>query len=633
MCGIAGLLSRNTRDLCPIFSMTSIQAHRGPDGAGHALFCGSWAPQLFRVPPAAGATYAGRLALGHRRLSIIDRTDGGHQPMSHTGGRYWITYNGEIYNFRELRYELIARGCTFQSESDTEVILVAYATWGTDCFARFNGMWALAIWDSVESLLVLSRDRFGVKPLHMRLLADTLWFSSEIKGLLVAGTEQAKANDQVIHDYLVYGAVNADNDTFFDGITAFPPGCYALISPQTLTVSPKPFWRLDFSASEVAPISFEQACDSFRDLISSAVSLHMRSDVPVGACLSGGLDSSSIVSLMASMTSAPVHTFTARFPESEFDEGAWAKLVAEATGAQGHVSSPTEDALIEDFEDLVWHQEEPFTSASLYAQWLVMRQARECQVPVLLDGQGADEILGGYRKFYAFHVASLLRRGHLLDAMREALAVLRHGDRGYLRWYEGARYLPRLLQRRTFMIDAFLRPQVRALNASTTIALGAAADIGERQLLDLTRYSVPSLLRYEDRNSMAWSVESRVPFLDYRLVEFAINLPVGYKLRDGRTKAVLRQGLRGIVPDKVLDRRDKMGFVTPQSRWMDGALGRHIEMLCRNAAPSLSRWVDIEALLRAWDQAPPTVRRSAQAVMFRLGTLGQWLTRFDVSVP
>lgn len=631
MCGIAGLLSKDVRDLSPIFAMTAVQAHRGPDGAGHVLFDDRGRPNLWREPSDPCNEHRGRLALGHRRLSIIDCSEGGHQPMTYEDGRYWITYNGEIYNYRELREELRAGGCAFRSESDTEVILAAYSRWGADCFARFNGMWALAIWDGVEQCLVLSRDRFGVKPLHFTKKGEALSFSSEIKGVLAGGSVPARANDQVIHDYLVHGTVNASDETFFEDVFAFPPGCYAVVSSRDLSIVPKAYWRLDLSAGEGREPSFEQACDTFRELIASAVSLRMRSDVPVGACLSGGLDSSTIVALMAGMAKGPVHTFTARFPEPEFDEWSWAQRMIDGVGARGHVSEPSEAGLMSDFARLVWHQEEPFSSASLYAQWLVMRQAREAGIPVLLDGQGADEILGGYRKFYAFHVLGLLRQGRILDASREALAVMLKGDRGYWRWHEGARYLPGFLRRRSFEIERFLRPRAQALSTASDVALGATPDIRQRQLLDLRRYSVPSLLRYEDRNSMAWSVESRVPFLDYRLVEFAIRLPVEHKLRAGQTKAVLRHGLRGIVPDAVLDRRDKMGFVTPQSRWMNGALGEHFEAMCLDSAPALDRWVDLRAILYAWRNASPSGRQIAQSLVFRLGTLAQWMNRFAVS--
>lgn len=631
MCGIAGMLSAGVANLSPVFSMTAVQAHRGPDDAGHALFTALGAPPVQTRRQTQGEQLEGILALGHRRLSIIDRGDGGHQPMSYADGRYWITYNGEVYNYRELRDELRALGFSIASESDTEVILAAFSAWGRACFGRFNGMWALAIWDSHRRELTFSRDRFGVKPLHLRRYGDTLFFASEIKGLLAGTAATARANAQVVHDFLVHGTANCDNDTFFDGITAFPPGCAATVKlDRDLTVEPEPYWRLDPTATRDVP--FTRACDEFRDLLASSVRIRMRSDVPVGACLSGGLDSSSIVCLMDRGTAGnAIHTFTARFPEPEFDESAWARCVIDATGVAGHFSIPTESGLLDDLDDLIWHQEEPFSTASLYAQWLVMKQAREQNIPVLLDGQGADEILGGYRKFYAFHILALMRRRHLASAMGEFAALLRHGDRGYLRWREGARYLPGFMQRRIVSGRDFVTPELAYTTKSGHVALGASEDLRMRQVLDLTRYSVPSLLRYEDRNSMAWSIESRVPFLDYRLVEFALSLPVEHKLRGGRTKAVLRAGLRGIVPDRVLDRRDKMGFVTPQSRWMEGELGRQVERACADAPAPLRRWFDFDAMLKAWRSGSPRARQSMQALVFRAGILARWAGRFGIS--
>ncbi len=631
MCGIAGMLAVGMIDLSPVFSMTSVQAHRGPDDAGHALFKAPGAPPLQTKRQEEGERLEGMLALGHRRLSIIARGDGGHQPMSYADGRYWITYNGEIYNYRELRDELRALGYSIVSESDTEVVLAAFSAWGNACFHRFNGMWALAIWDSRRRELTLSRDRFGVKPLHLRRHGNALFFASEIKGLLAGTSARARANPQTVHDFLVHGAANCDNDTFFDGITAFPPGCVATLKPdRDLTVEPEPYWRLDPTATREIP--FAQACDEFRDLLTSSVRIRMRSDVPVGACLSGGLDSSSIVCLMdRDASGSAIHTFTARFPEPEFDESAWARCVIEATGVTGHFSMPTESGLLEDLDELIWHQEEPFSTASLYAQWLVMKQAREHDIPVLLDGQGADEILAGYRKFYAFHILALVRAHRIASAMGEFAALLRHGDRGYLRWREGARYLPAFMQRHVVSGRDFVTPELAHTTRTGHVALGASGDLRMRQMLDLTRYSVPSLLRYEDRNSMAWSIESRVPFLDYRLVEFALSLPVEHKLRGGRTKAVLRAGLRGIVPDRVLERRDKMGFVTPQSRWMEADLGRQVERACADAPALLRRWFGFDAMLRAWRTGSSRERRSMQALVFRAGILARWARRFEIS--
>lgn len=631
MCGIAGLVSARPMDLTDIFEMTRAQAHRGPDGSGHAFFGVDGAPPVLADTAEGALPRQAAIAFGHRRLAIIDCTEGGHQPMGYDGGRLWITYNGEIYNYRELRDELRGLGHVFTSESDTEVILAAFRQWGTDCFSRFNGMWALAIWDRAERTLTLSRDRFGVKPLHVSTQDGVLAFASEIKGILACRRGRPQAALTAVHDYLVHGTLNTDGRTFFQGITAFPPACYAVLRPESsLAFEPVPYWSLDPGRELELP--FEQACEQFASLFRSAVQLRMRSDVPVGACLSGGLDSSSIVCAMRQQEQGgAIHTFTARFPEPEFDESAWARIAIDHARVQGHFSSPTEAGYLSELDQLVWHQEEPFSTASIYAQWLVMKQAREERIPVLLDGQGADEILGGYKKFYAFHLLSLARRGRVLAAGREAIALARYGDRGYLRWREAVRYMPRFLQPKTGTARDWLGAGVAEAGRASQVSLGAAGGLRQRQVMDLTAYSVPSLLRYEDRNSMAWSVESRVPFLDYRLAEFVLALPVGHKLRQGRTKALLRTALRGLVPDRILDRRDKMGFVTPQSRWMEGAMGRHMEALLGSASAPVREWIDTGGLLQAWRRADAGQRQTMQAVMFRAGTLAQWANRFAVT--
>lgn len=630
MCGIAGLVAGQPTDLADLFEMTRAQAHRGPDGEGHVFF----GADVTRAQ--AGETRAPALstvALGHRRLAIIDCTEGGHQPMSYDCGRFWITYNGEIYNYRELRDELCGLGNEFATASDTEVILAAYRQWSVDCFSRFNGMWALAIWDRQECTLTLSRDRFGVKPLHVATHNGVLAFASEIKGILAHRRGRPAASLPVIHDYLVHGTLNAGTRTFFHGITSFPPGCYAVLQPEkSLAFEPVPFWSLDVRHELDMP--FEDACAQFGSLFQSAVQLRMRSDVPVGACLSGGLDSSSIVCAMRQQErNGAIHTFTARFPEPEFDESAWARIAIEHAAVEGHFSSPTETGYLVDLNQLIWHQEEPFSTASIYAQWLVMKQAREHRIPVLLDGQGADEILGGYKKFYAFHVLSLARRGRLVAAGREALALGQHGDRGYLRWREATRYMPNFLQPKGGTAREWLGSDVARAGQQSSVDLGVGGGVRSRQVADLTAYSVPSLLRYEDRNSMAWSIESRVPFLDYRIVEFVLALPTTHKLREGRTKALLRSALRGMVPDAILDRRDKMGFVTPQSKWMDGAMGRHMEGLLEEAGSPVREWLDTARLLRDWRQASARQRQTMQTTLFRAGTLAQWAERFAVAGP
>jgi asparagine synthase (glutamine-hydrolysing) len=609
--------------------MTLVQAHRGPDGSGHAFF-GPPDGAPFQAEAAGATPPAALVAFGHRRLAIIDRGEGGHQPMGYAAGRYWLTYNGEIYNYRELRDQLQTLGHRFDSRSDSEVVLAAYAQWGTECFRRFNGMWALAIWDSLARTVVISRDRFGVKPLHVATRDGILAFASEIKGILAHWKTHPRAEPVAIHDYLAQGALNTDRRTFFEGITAFPPGSYAVLRPEhSLALEPVPFWGLD--AERETDVPFDEACRRFEELFRSSVELHMRSDVPVGACLSGGLDSSSIVCAMRMQQRSPIHTFTSRSYEPQFDESKWARLAADRTGAQAHFSVPTTEGFLADIADTVWHQDEPFSSASIYAQWLVMKQAREAGIPVLLDGQGADEILCGYKKFYAFHILSLARRGHLVAAGREAASVALHGDRGYIRWREAVRYLPRFMQPQVGTARSWLRPEVAAAAQRSQVDLGAPDGLRPRQVLDLTRYSLPSLLRYEDRNSMAWSIESRVPFLDHRLAEFVLSLTVRHKLRDGRTKALLRTALRDMVPAEILDRRDKLGFVTPQSIWMRGDLGERMQELLAEAGPPLKEWIDVDGLLSTWRSAGDKQRETMEPLLFRAGVLAHWAQGFEVS--
>jgi len=610
--------------------MTAAQAHRGPDGAGHVFF---EAPDLRKASFVASTTSGnryGKLALGHRRLAIIDVNERSAQPMTSTDNRYWITYNGELYNFIELRNELAELGYSFRTESDTEVILASYAEWGLDCFRRFNGMWALAIWDAPSRRLVLCRDRFGIKPLHYAVDAGSLWFSSEIKGILAAGALSAQANNAVLYNYLVHGLVNTAPDTFFSNIHALPAGSYAVISPESIAVTPTRYWYLDPERGLNPPTSFDEACDKFRQLLSSAVTLQLRSDVPVGACLSGGLDSSSIVSLMSSQGTTSPYTFTAGFEDPRFDESRWAQIVVDNHELRGCLVRPTEQGLIDSFANLVWHQEEPFTTASLYAQWLVISKASESGVKVLLDGQGADEILAGYLKFYAFYVLTLARQHRYFASTREGVNLLLNGDRGYFNIPNAARYLPGFISRRSTGVLEYLHPDFRKQAIRPAVNLGAERGIKERQILDIEKFSLPSLLRYEDRNSMAWSVESRVPFLDHHLVEFLISLPDKYKFRGGQSKPILRGGMRGVVPDSILNRRDKMGFITPQSEWMKTSLGKFIEARCIASASTLNHWVDVESVLRNWRRSSEADAPVDQASVFRLGVLAQWADSFRV---
>lgn len=630
MCGIAGIVSSSRLDLSNLFDMTLVQKHRGPDDSGHLFFDGQSVSPVVNTAAQLGRAPIGQVALGHRRLAIVDCSPAGRQPMSYGNGRYWITYNGEVYNYVELRNELELAGCTFVSGSDTEVILAAYATWGEACFARFNGMWALAILDTEMRQILLARDRFGVKPMHYCSRDGLLVFASEIKGVLAFPQIPARLNHGVALDYFTHEVVNRGTETFLRDIVCLPPGHLALVSldrPEHIVA--REFWRLTPVRDK---LDFDSACGRFREILESSVALRMRSDVPVGSCLSGGLDSSAIVCLMARLfPQTQVQTFTAGFDDPRFDESHWATMVSSDIGAKPHRSTPSEQTFLDDLDSLIWHQDEPFFSASVYAQWCVMRSARQAGVPVLLDGQGADEALLGYKKFYFFYLRNLIAKGRLLKAGAELSAMAIRGDRGALRWREALRYMPKALRPKNSSLADFLTPTAASARAVRPLQLGSGGDMEQRQIDDLTIFSVPSLLRYEDRNSMAWSIESRVPFLDYRLAEFLVGLPTDFKLREGKTKSVMRAAMVGTIPAAVLNRRDKMGFVTPQSIWMAGKLGeRMIGEIAQSSM--LANFIDTKAIVTDWNRADASRRNTIQGSVFRAGLFAIWAKRFQVSI-
>lgn len=639
MCGISGLVARRSRNLDAVFAMNTAQEHRGPDGEGFLFVDGLECHGGFSPEAVFGRTL-GQVALGHRRLAILDPTEAGLQPMSSPDGQMWVAHNGEIYNYLELREELRALGHTFQTETDTEVILAAYAEFGADCFTRFNGMWATSIWDNRTRRLILSRDRFGIKPLHLARLDDGLAFASEIKGILASGLVRPRLNHDAATQFLRWANTNTTTETMFGGIDAFPPGHVAIIDPDRPTAwEPKPYYRLvdqlpTGSSDALSAVGAQEASEHFRELFCSAVELRMRSDVPVGSCLSGGLDSSSVVCAASRDVDVSLDTFTSGFDIRQHDERQWSDLVNRAVGATPHPVRPTAADFESELPALVWHQEEPFGSTSIYAQWCLMREARRNDVPVLLDGQGGDEILCGYRKYYMFYLKSLVSRRRLVAAAREAAGLVRHGDRNQWNVFSaGSRYLPGPLQDRVWSIESSIRPRFQSQWNRSESGLGlSGSDITARQIADLERFSVPPLLRYEDRNSMAWSIEARVPFLDHRLVELAVGLPIERKLSGGVNKAVLRDAMRGIVPDAVLNRNDKLGFTTPMVEWLGGELRPLAEKrLGRNdfyAAPL----IDGQHLVAELDGRLAKDDADGLAKIFRVLAFDAWAEQFEVEL-
>lgn len=545
------------------------------------------------------------MALGHRRLSILDLSEAGHQPMASTDGRLWIVFNGEIYNYRELRAELKSQGFSFQTETDTEVILAAYQYYGTDCLQHFNGMWAFALWDQRLQRLFCSRDRLGIKPFYFHHNAQRFIFASEIKSILQHPDVCNRLDEAVAYRFLAFGQTNLGQTSFFADIQQLEAGHFLLVEPQGL--KKKAYWRL--SGEIDTQIAFDEATSRFKKLFQDSIRLRLRSDVPIGTCLSGGLDSSSIVCMAHDLRQADQQilydqqTFSSCFEEPRFDERPFIDAVIAQTQAQTSFVFPDPSTLLADLQALVVAQDEPFGSLSIFAQWCVMRQARQKEVKVLLDGQGADELLAGYGHDSLFW-AELLRNQSFSLLIPEIQASWRkYGPKMTLRRF-GRMIFPKQVadwekssQRMPFLQADF---QARFHSQVTDDLQHIYASLLKHELYGLLDLNLSSLLRYEDRNSMAFSLEARVPFLDYRLVELVFSLPDHFLIQHGWSKWLLRQAMAGVLPEKVRWRQDKMGFVTPQQIWFRKGLMPLIEEILNEPHFAQSAYWDGPAIQRAY---------------------------------
>ncbi len=564
MCGIAGIIGTRAVNAHAVKAMTDLMAHRGPDGEG------IWISPDHRV------------CFGHRRLAIIDVSDHGAQPMHSPDTTLTITYNGEIYNYRELQSELKALGVSFSTESDTEVLLAAYRQWGEACLQKLNGMFAFAIHDSVRKVIFCARDRFGEKPLLFVQKDGFVAFASEYKALLTLQGIGAEIDDERLMRFFVdtSSSLDQERDSVFRDIRQLRGGEKLLIDLQTLSCHLESYWQAP-QTGQSRTVSPDDAAQHFRALLEDSVKLRMRSDVPLGSCLSGGLDSSSITCIARAHAGRtnPYHVFTGRFPDTEADEGAWARMVVDATGADQHETFPDGDGLIEDLDAFIWMNELPVDSASQYAQWCVFKLARENGVTVLLDGQGSDEILGGYEQYFANYIISRTQAGKLDDSEKAAietrypmaLSMQRN------RWKTAMPFalrngLAHLLGRGSSVLFG-----MNGQWASSVAAKGEPADVQlpllEALQKDACNGFLATLLRYGDRNSMAHSREVRLPFCDHRILEFVMTLPVEHLMGDAETKHLLRTAMQGVVPEGVRTRWLKQGFQPPISHWLTGSLG------------------------------------------------------------
>lgn len=653
MCGIYGVwdLERRRLDVGAVQAATTTLRHRGPDDEGYLLVdtgsrryvdCGGRdTPSEIEGARIDGLTSESfDFAFGFRRLSILDLSPLGHQPMAGPDRRHWIVFNGEVYNYRELRTELVGLGHTFRGGSDTEVVLAAFREWGPSCLERFNGMWALAVWDAAEERLFLARDRFGVKPLFYVSGGGRFAFGSEAKALVGRHGIPFRPDDHAVYDFLenAYLPSPQAGRSFFEGVASLPPAHFMTVDRGGVRTGR----YYDVPAeSETDGRGPREVVDGYRELFGDAVRLRLRSDVPVGSCLSGGVDSSSIVCTVNGLIASGLppeqvgerqKTFSAVYhSQGRYNEREYAERVLAASGAEANFVYPTAEWMRDDLPALVRHQDEPFISTSIFAQWCVMSRVRERGVTVLLDGQGADEALAGYRPFDIF-TADLIRRGRLPGAVAEGMAIRRVTGtavapllaRALVRQLPSAA-LARLRRRRAAGATRVMRADFAAAHRATPRYAPVDRDL-HAHLRELIREtSLPHLLRYEDRNSMAFSVEGRVPFLDYRLVEYSLREAFSLCVHEGWSKWVLREAMRGMVPDEVLWRRDKVGFETPERAWVsewirsegaaylgdDAHAARYLDMAevrrqlaefsaGRGDVRQVWRWINLELWLRAF---------------------------------
>jgi asparagine synthase (glutamine-hydrolysing) len=612
MCGIAGYISLSStiEDNNVIVRMTNTLRHRGPDDEGYVLAnidsgtLTTWAGKDTRKDTASsGFNYTPKyrvdsdkfrsekvnIALGHRRLSILDLSPSGHQPMCNKDGTIWIVYNGEIYNYIELREELENKGHTFVSKSDTEVLIYSYEEWGEECVHRFNGMWAFTILDLNKKSLFASRDRTGVKPFYYHYDGKTFIFASEIKALL--NVVPLGINNGVVWDYLVLRTNHHFSETFYEGIMELEPS-HSLSLRLSGELKEKRYWKpnVNYELGKFSKEELGRYTKELLPLIENAVELRLRSDVPVGSCLSGGLDSSTIVAVAnkflvkeagACALGEKQKTFTSSFDDEVYDERKYANIVASKCKVEQHYIFPSAEGLISEIEKVMQIQEEPFISSSIYAQYKVMEKVRDVGVKVLLDGQGGDELFGGYYSYYFLNLVNLIKLCRLYEFVGEWRSMNRVARFGniyqiYAFVKEASRLFPLKVQ--LFMRDLAIREiefidtdflnsyKERARRWLETIS---EASLGKRLHADLIAYNLKGLLRYEDRNSMFFSIEARTPYADdYRLMEFMLSIPNCYKVREGWTKYIMRKTVEGLIPDEICWRKDKMGFVTPETKWL-----------------------------------------------------------------
>lgn len=631
MCGIAGLVLKTSNSLDikeTIFNASQAIKHRGPDGEGFLLVgditvsCSSKdTPQLKQglnyvpqknISEANGDFY---LALAHRRLSILDLSETGHQPMALQDGKLWITYNGEIYNYLELKKELEAEGAKFVSTSDTEVVLNAYKYWGTDCLNKFNGMWSFCIYDAEQQELFCSRDRFGVKPFYYIENDNAFAFASEQKALVKSGLVKAEINKRALHNYLVNGRMEQEESNFFEGIYELWPGHYLKYNLKNHSFNTACYFKLnpDYDYSTDLQ-SNDELIKEVKERLENAVRLRMRSDVPVGSCLSGGIDSSALAVLMEQKE--PVYLFTSVFKGENMDESHYADLVAKKINSIHKTIEPTQEGLFKEMETLVYSQDVPIWDTSTYAQYKVMELAKQNSIKVVLDGQGADELFAGYHHHFVTKWNYLLGYGNIFGFVRELNQSKKTIDAPFSLWLKEkvkSHYNSHLHGINDYFDPSFVNSH-KIINPVKYLD-----KVNDQLAYDINVARLKAFLKCEDRCGMWHSVESRTPFSDdIELITLMFSINGTRKIQNGVSKYFLREAVKDKLPNEIYTRYDKKGFETPMNKWIGGNYKMIFENLSKNDFP----FIKLGTLKRQFDSQKASAKEVK--LLYKLYILTLW---------
>ena len=552
MCGISGIINKSKKEVnkYDIKNINNLISHRGPDDEGFF--------------------YENNFAFGHRRLSILDLSSDGHQPMHYLDKKYTITYNGEVYNYIEIRKELEEYNYSFNSNTDTEVILASYDKWGEDCVNKFNGMWAFAIYNKKKDIIFCSRDRFGIKPFYYTEVDNKFIFGSEIKQLLEFYPNRY-VNKHILMDYLIIGFEEHTNETFFDNIFKLEQSHNLIYDLKSNSYKIKKYYDIKLDG-KISDLNENESIEKYKLKLEASINIRLRSDVKVGTCLSGGLDSSSIATIASELynreSTDKFIAIHAKSTQKNNDESEFAKDVSRHCNLDLKIVEPTNEDFLNNIDEVIYTQEEPFGSPSIFMQYFVMKKAKEVNCKVMLDGQGGDETLLGYERYYPAYLRSLSIFNGIkgfVQSSRNSKLTMKQLAQYFIYFTSSTIRIKRLKSKNSYIKKEFLNRINKNMIVQNSYSY---RDICKLQKDEILYTQMPHLLRYEDKNSMRNSIETRLPFIDYKVLETAININNNFKIKDGWSKYILRKVVENILPNNIVWRKNKLGFEAPTKSWL-----------------------------------------------------------------